>query len=348
MGYQLYPNGRENTILKEAMFYRRLKNNLVQCEICPRKCTIPDGEKGFCRNKENRGGLLYSTVYGRPCTINITKPENAPLFHFLPGHNRLAIACVSCNLRCKYCQNWHISQTNIEKSEYYELTPEEVVEHALRKGAKSISFTYTEPIASYEYVYEISKLARENQLLTSIVSNGFINPTPFRKLLRVLDAVNIDLKSFSDEFYREVSSAWIDPVLKSLRIIKEEGVHLEIVNLIIPTLNDNRIMISKMCRWIVKNLGEDVPLHFTRFFPSYRLNHLPPTPVSTLEMAARIAQNEGLKYVYIGNVPGHRSNNTYCPDCGKLLVQRSHFSVIENNVVNGKCYSCGCKIPGIW
>ena len=347
-GGKLYSNERKEMSVKEAMFYRRLKDEYVQCELCPRLCVIPDGGRSFCRNKENRSGKLYTLVYGKPCTVNMTKPENAPLYHFVPGHERLALATVGCNFRCKYCQNWQISQAMIEESGGYELFPEDVVELAQREGAQSISFTYTEPIAFYEYMYDISKFAKERGFMTSIVSNGFINPEPLRELLKVMDAVKIDLKGFTDEFYRTVSSAELKPVLNSLKIIKEEGVYLEIVNLLVPTFNDDPEVIKKICKWIKENLGDNIPLHFTRFFPNYKLNYLPSTPVHTLEMARGIAQEAGLKYVYIGNVPGHDANNTYCPNCGKLLVRRIHFAVMENNVVNRRCKFCDCKIPGIW
>jgi len=334
--------------LKEAMFYEKLSGNRVQCQICPRRCVIPEGERGFCRNRENQGGTLYSLVYGKPCTVNMTVPEKGPLYHFIPGHKRLALATVSCNLRCKYCQNWQISQMSVEEVNHYDLSPEEVVELALREGAKSVSFTYTEPTAFYEYMYDIAKLAKERGLKTSIISNGFINPEPLRELLKVLDAVKIDLKGFSEEFYAEVSSARLEPVLTSLKTVKEAGVHLEIVNLVVPTLNDDPEMIRAMCQWMVENLGEDVPLHFTRFFPNYRLTNLPSTPVETLEMARQIALDVGLKYVYIGNVPGHEADNTYCPKCGKRLIRRAYLAILENNVVGGRCKFCGERIPGIW
>jgi len=334
--------------LKEAMFYEKLSGNRVQCQICPRRCVIPEGERGFCRNRENRGGTLYSLVYGKPCTVNMTVPEKGPLYHFIPGHKRLALATVSCNLRCKYCQNWQISQMSVEEVSHYDLSPEEAVDLALREGAKSVSFTYTEPTAFYEYMYDIAKLAKERGLRTSIISNGFINPDPLRELLEVLDAVKIDLKGFSEEFYAEVSSACLEPVLTSLKTVKEAGVHLEIVNLVVPTLNDDPETIRAMCQWIVENLGEDVPLHFNRFFPNYRLTNLPPTPIVTLEMARQIALDVGLKYVYIGNVPGHEADNTYCPKCGKRLIRRAYLAILENNVVGGRCKFCGERIPGIW
>jgi pyruvate formate lyase activating enzyme len=343
-----YSNEMEEVSLKEAMFYRKLKEENVQCEMCSRRCVVPDGGRGSCRNKENRGGTFYTLGYGKPCTVNLTSPENAPLYHFVPNHKRLALATVGCNLRCKYCQNWQISQARIEEKEYYELSPEEAVELALREGAKSISFTYTEPIAFYEYVYDISKLAKERGLMTSIVSNGFINPEPLRELLKVMDAVKIDLKGFTDNFYHDVSSAKLEPVLTSLKVVREAGVYLEIVNLVVPTFNDDPGLIREMCEWIKKNLGDEVPLHFTRFFPNYKLTHLPPTPVRTLEMARGIAQDVGLKYVYIGNLPGHDANNTYCSKCGKLLVRRFQFDILENNVVNRSCKFCGERIPGIW
>jgi pyruvate formate lyase activating enzyme len=255
---------------------------------------------------------------------------------------------VGCNFRCRYCQNWRISQACIEDEEYHELSPEKAVEYALREGAKSISFTYTEPVAFYEYMYDISKLARERGLLTSMVSNGFVNPGPLGKLLEVMDAVKIDLKGFTDTFYRDVSSAELEPVLASLKIVREAEVYLEIVNLVVPELNDEPELMREMCTWIVENLGDEVPLHFTRYFPNYRLTHLPPTPVRTLETARRIAHDAGLKYVYIGNLPGHKANNTYCPECGNLIVGRHHFDVLDNNVVNGMCRFCGERIPGIW
>lgn len=334
--------------LKEAMFYRRLDNNKVWCQLCPRKCTIAEGKRGFCRVRENRGGRLYTLVYGRPCAVSIGPIEKAPLYHFEPSHKRLTVATVSCNLRCKHCHNWHISQVGPGEVREYNLTTEEIVEEAKRRGVGSISFTYTEPVVFYEYIYDISKLAKEKGLKTSIVSNGFINPEPLRKLLPVLDAVKIDLKAFTEKFYREVCAAELEPVLKTLKVLKEEGAFFEIVNLVIPTLNDSPEEIRKMCKWIKENLGEDVPLHFSRFHPAYRITHLPPTPVKTLEMAIRTAKDVGLKYIYIGNVPGHKYNSTFCSQCEKRLIHRIHFSVLSNNIENGKCRFCQQEIPGVW
>jgi pyruvate formate lyase activating enzyme len=339
--------------LKEALFYRRISNGDVQCVLCPRRCIIREGSVSFCRNRKNLGGKLYSLCYGNPCTINMTSPENAPLYHFIPGHKRLALAAVGCNLKCIYCQNWQISQAAAEKSEtensgYYKLSPKEAVSLALKRGAESISFTYTEPVASYEYVYDILKLAREKGIMTSIVTNGFINQEPLKQLIKEIDAINIDLKGFTEKFYRDICSGELKPVLKTLKTTRDEDVHLEIVNLIIPTLNDKPEMITQMCGWIRKNLGGDVPIHFSRFFPNYRLTGIRPTPVMMLETAVTIARDTGLKYIYIGNVPGHEANNTFCAECGKLLVRRNQFEVLENNVIKGKCGFCNKAIPGIW
>jgi pyruvate formate lyase activating enzyme len=320
--------------LKEAMFYQKLARNHIQCQLCPRKCIIPEGKRGFCRVRENRGGKLYTLVYNRPCAVNIGPIEKAPLYHFHPGHKRLTVATVSCNLRCKHCHNWHISQVGPGEVTEYNLTPEEIVKEAKRRGVKSISFTYTEPTVFYEYIYDISKLAKKEGIKTSIVSNGYINPEPLKKLLPYLDAVKIDLKAFTEKFYREICSAELEPVLRTLKVLKEEGAFFEIVNLIIPTIKDN--------------LGEDVPLHFSRFTPAYKLTLLPATPVETLEKAVKIAQEVGLKYVYIGNVPGHKYNSTFCPKCKKRLIHRVHFSILSNNIKDGKCRFCQEEIHGIW
>jgi pyruvate formate lyase activating enzyme len=333
---------------KEALFYDKLDGEDVQCLLCPRECIITDGKRGFCRNRENRGGTLYALVYSKPTVVDIGPIEKAPLYHFIPGHFRLCITCASCNLRCKHCQNWHLSQMTFEEINHYSYSPLEIVQKVKKQGLNSVSFTYSEPTVYYEYLYDISVIARENGIKTSIVSNGYINREPLLKLLTVLDAVKIDLKGFSEEFYKDICSATLKPVLESLLTIKKENVWLEIVNLMIPTLNDEPKMIDEMCRWIKENLGQDTPLHFTRFHPDYKLTHLPPTPNSTLEHAYDIAKMNGLRYVYIGNVPGHPYNSTYCPSCNRNVISRMHMDVVEMNVVDGKCKFCNALIPGKW
>ena len=330
------------------MFYKKKDGQDVQCLLCPRECVIPDGKRGFCRNRENRGGTLYTLVYGKPAVVDIGPIEKAPLYHFIPGHFRLCITCASCNLRCKHCQNWHLSQKSFEELNHYSYSPSEIVRQAKKQGLNSISFTYTEPTVYYEYLYDISVLAKEAGMKTSIVSNGHINREPLLKLLRVLDAVKIDLKGFSEEFYEKICSASMKPVLESLQTIKKENVWLEVVNLIIPTLNDDPKMINDMCRWIKENLGVDTPLHFTRFHPDYELTHLSPTPLSTLDQAYDIAKKNSLRYVYVGNVPGHAHNSTHCPFCNRKIIHRINFDVLKMNMVDGKCGLCGVFVPGRW
>lgn len=334
---------------REAMFYRKLGENRVQCRICFRECIIDEGSRGFCRNKENRGGVLYNVVYAKPSAVHIDPIEKEPQLHMLPGTEILCLGTAGCNFRCRFCQNWHLSQRPIEEMEYvYDLPPEEVVRIALEKKIPTISFTYNDPISFYEYVYDVAKLAQAKGLKILWHSNGSINPEPLKELLKYTDAVTIDLKGFTDTFYREASLAELEPVLKTLKIIREKGIWLEIVNLVIPTLNDDPEDIKRMCEWIKKNLGADTPLHFSRFSPAYRMTHLPPTPIKTLEGARRIAKEAGLEYVTIGNVPSHRYNSTYCPECGERLIHRVHFSIMSNNIKNGKCKFCGYKIPGLW
>ncbi len=333
---------------KEAALYKKTSGQEVQCLLCPRECVISEGKRGFCRNRENHGGTLYTLVYGNPAVVDIGPIEKAPLYHFVPGHFRLCITCASCNLRCKHCQNSHLSQKSLEELNHYSNSPSKIVQEVKKQGLNSVSFTYAEPTVYYEYLYDISVTAREKGIKTSIVSNGYINREPLLKLLTVLDAVKIDLKGFSEEFYTQVCSATLKPVLESLQTIRSTEVWLEIVNLVIPTLNDDPKMIDEMCRWIKEDLGRDTPLHFTRFHPDYKLTHLTPTPVATLEQAYDIAKNNGLRYVYIGNVPGHIYNSTFCPACDRKVIHRTHMEVVEMNLVDGKCKFCDYPILGKW
>lgn len=333
---------------KEAMFYKKLDGKKVVCLLCPRYCIIANGKRGFCRNRENRNGKLYTIVYGKPCSIGKEPIEKAPFYHFLPGSERITLATVSCNQRCKYCQNWEISQVSLEDRYHYDAMPEDIVAIAKKYNVKIICFTYTEPIVFYEYMYDIAKLARNEGIKTAVVTGGFINPEPLKELCKVVDAIKIDLKGFDEKFYEDICGSQLQPVLDACQIVKETKTHLEIVNLVVPTLNDDTAKIRQMCVWLKENLGDDVPLHFTRFSPAYKLTNLPPTPITSLENAIKIARRVGLKYVYIGNVPGHEANNTYCPNCKKLLIKRIGFTVIKNNIKNGQCPFCKTKIPGIW
>lgn len=334
--------------LIEARYYERLEDSTVKCALCFRRCVIPEGKRGFCRNRENRNGKLYTLVYNRPCALQVDPIEKEPMFHVLPGTKIFCIGTASCNFRCRHCHNWHMSQRSIEELQNYYITPPEVVELAIKYGCETVSFTYNEPTVFFEYMFDIVKLAKERGLKTIFHTNGSLNPEPLRDILKYVDGVTVDLKGFTGKFYKEVSSAKLDHVLNTLKIIKEEGVWLEVVNLIIPTLNDNPDDIRRMCEWIRDDLGKETPVHFSRFFPAYKLTRLSPTPIETIEKAHRVAQEVGLEYVTIGNVPGHKHNSTYCPECGKRLIHRVHFKVLDNNIKKGKCKYCGHKIPGVW
>lgn len=337
-----------NAPLKEALFYTPLKNKLVQCNLCPRQCPIPDGKRGYCGVRENRSGVLYTLVYAKPVAIHLDPIEKKPLFHFLPGSNAFSIATAGCNLKCKFCQNWEISQARPEEVRYTVVEPAELVEQAVRSGARTIAYTYTEPTIFYEYMLEVAKLARQRGLKNIMHSSGYINEAPLRKLAPYLDAANIDLKGFSDQYYRDFAEGTLAPVLASLKILKGAGVHLEITTLLLPGYNDDSAMLDAMSRWIKENLGPDVPLHFSRFFPMYKLVSLNPTPVEALERARQIALNAGLRYVYIGNVGAHPAENTYCPACQKLVIGRRGFFISELNLVEGRCAFCKEKIDGVW
>lgn len=341
---------RDVPLKREAMFYKKLSDKICQCQVCFRGCTLRLGQRSFCRNKENIDGKLYNLVWGRPSVVHIDPIEKEPALHMLPGTPILCFGTAGCNFRCKFCHNWQLSQSSIEEMDYiHELNPEEAINLALRKRIPTLSFTYNEPISFYEYVYDIAKLAKQKGLKVLWHSNGSLNPQPLRELLKYTDSVTIDLKGFTQDFYQDVSQAQLEPVLRTLKIIRQEGnCGLEIVNLHIPTLNDNPQNIESMCIWIKENLGPDTPLHFSRFSPAYRLTNLPPTPIPTLEKAYEIAKRCGLNYVTIGNVPGHKYNSTFCPKCQERLIYRIHFQVLNNNIEGGRCKFCGHKIPGIW
>lgn len=331
-----------------ARFWEYIGAGTVRCQLCPHRCTIPANARGRCGVRENRGGRLYSLVYGRPVALSVGPIEKAPFHHFFPGHLRRTIATAGCNLACRYCQNWPLSQGSVDTLDYVPMAPAEVIQGVLRDGLSSVSFTYTEPTVFFEYMYDIARLAKQQGLKTNLVTNGFINPEPLKQLLKYMDAVRVDLKAFTEEYYRQISFGRLEPVLQTLRIIHAAGAHLEIINLVVPTLNDNPEDIRRMCEWIVANLGSGVPVHFNRFFPQFQMTHLPPTPVETLEMAVKIAQAAGMRFVYIGNVPGHPRNNTFCPSCKEMVIQRVGLMVVTNKIEAGECGYCGYALPGVW
>jgi pyruvate formate lyase activating enzyme len=331
----------------EALYYNKLDDNNIMCVLCPRRCIIPNKARGFCRVRENRSGILYSLVYAKPCAVNIDPVEKKPLFHVMPGTKSFSIATAGCNLACKFCQNWQISQANPDDIDYRYMPPEKVVESARSSGASNIAYTYTEPTVFYEYMLDTAKLAKKQGVLNVMHSSGFINEKPLRELCKYIDAANIDLKG-SDKFYMDLCSGTRKDVLHSLKILKQEGVWIEITYLIIPTLNDHDEYIKDTAAWIKENLGADTPLHISRFWPVYKLKNLSPTPIEVLEKAYDAAIAAGLRYVYIGNVPGNKAESTYCPDCKGLLIERSGYHVAAYNIENGKCPYCKKDIAGIW
>lgn len=333
--------------LYPAKYWQKLSGGLVQCNLCPNRCILSEGQIGICRAKQNVKGELYSITYGKISSEHIDPVEKKPFFHVLPGAKAFSIASTGCNLRCKYCQNWQISQVFPWEVKTKEMTPEEVVEAAIRSNSEIIAFTYNEPIVNYEFMLDTAKLAKQKGLKTVVVSAGYINPEPLRELLKYIDAYKVDFKGFNEKFYQDFVGGHLQPVLETMKIIKEEGVWLEIVVLLIPGENDSEEEIRAMTKWIKENLGDEVPVHFSRFYPMYKLKNLPPTPIETVIRAWEIAKEEGLKYVYTGNISYPKGEATYCPESGEVAIQRQGYFIISNNLKNGQCPT-GEKIPGIW
>lgn len=319
----------------------------VQCELCPNECVLENGQHSRCRARMNKDGVLYSLVYGKPCAVAVDPIEKKPFFHFLPATTAFSIATAGCVLGCKFCQNWQISQAKPEETDNYNLPPDEVVRQAMFYNCRTIAYTYTEPTVFYEYMYDTAQIAKKFNIKNTMHTCGYINEKPLRRLSKYMDAAAVDLKAFTEDFYSRICGGRLKPVLNSLVVLKDEGVWLEITNLVIPTLNDDMKKIKEMCQWIIKNLGPDVPLHFSRFFPHYKLKELPPTSLETLRDARNAAMGTGLKYVYIGNIRSE-AENTCCPKCKKLLIERIGYFVKQNNISKGKCRFCGTNIAGIW
>jgi pyruvate formate lyase activating enzyme len=319
----------------------------VQCELCPTECVLGNYQVGGCRTRINKDGVLYSLVYGRPCAVAVDPIEKKPFYHFLPATSAFSIATAGCVLSCKFCQNWQISQARPDEVDSQNLPPADVVRQAVYYQCRSITYTYTEPTVFYEYMYDTAQIARKYGIRNTMHSCGYINEKPLRRLAKLLDAADIDLKAFTEDFYSRICGGKLKPVLDSLVVLRQENVWLEITNLVIPGLNDDAKQIAEMCRWIVKELGPDVPVHFSRFYPQYKLKDLPPTPLATLKEAHRIARDAGVRYAYIGNIRSE-AESTFCHKCRRLLIERIGYFVKQNQVAGGKCRSCGTAVPGVW
>ncbi|MCP4717119.1 MAG: AmmeMemoRadiSam system radical SAM enzyme [Deltaproteobacteria bacterium] len=337
-----------DTYVREARFWER-RDLGVQCTLCPHDCYLTEGARGKCRVRVNRGATLYTLVYNQAVSANIDPIEKKPVFHMLPASSILSISTVGCPLTCSFCQNWSLSQIYPEEVQTDTvLTPEAVVAAALRAKTPSIAYTYGEPVIFYEYMYDIARLAKENGLKNVMVTSGYFNPEPLREIAPLFDVVKVDLKGISPEFYREEVGGYLEAVLESLKVLKASGTMVEVVNLVVPRRNDSQEDISKLSRWVLENLGPDTPLFFSRFHPAYRLTNLPATPLQTLERARDDAMQIGLNFVYIGNVPGHPAEDTYCPDCGRVLIDRQGYWVKINVLHAGRCPDCDRVIPGVW
>jgi len=324
------------------------EETLVRCLLCARGCTLRNGERGQCRARMNVDGQLRSLVYGRPISIHVDPIEKKPFYHFLPATPAYSLATAGCPLRCKFCQNWEISQARPEDYPVSSIPAATIVGDARKRRAPVIAFTYNEPTVFFEYLTDIARAARPRGVRSVLVSCGFMNEAPLAEMCDVLDAIKIDLKGFSQDFYGRVCGAELKPVLRSIKQVAASGKHLELVNLVVPTLNDDEKMLDELARWVVGEIGPDVPVHFTRFHPDYQLPNLPPTPVVTLERAREIGMKRGIRYAFVGNVPGHPGNNTYCPKCGRAVIERTGFLVTAFRLEDGKCNGCKTPIAGVW
>jgi len=368
---QLWNQWRDRGWAREAMHYLKLGANM-QCKNCPNECLLESEDRGRCRNRVNKEGKLYTLAYGNPCAFHVDPIEKKPLFHFLPGTGAFSIATSGCPLRCLNCQNWDISQRKPEETkdprgseirlnpetirsltqedvDRSSMFPPDVVALTEHFACKSIAYTYSEPTAWFDYMYETAKLARERRIKNLWITCGHTSEPALDDLCKYIDAANVNLKSFSEDIYRKLNSGKLQPVLDTLKFLKQKGVWFEVTNLIVPTYTDKPDMTQRMCDWLLANIGPDYPLHFSRFHPAHKLTHLPPTPAGVLIEAREIARKAGLKYVYIGNAPDVAdAQTTFCPGCKKMVIDREIYAVRRMNLDDGKCRSCGTKIAGVW
>jgi len=336
-------------MIKEAMLYEKLEGGDVRCALCSHRCRIAPSRRGLCGVRENREGALYSLVYGSVVAANVDPVEKKPLYHVCPGSDSYSIATVGCNFRCSFCQNHEISQLPRGEGRIAgrEMPPREIVNKAIYTESKSIAYTYTEPTIFFELACETGRLAREEGLKNIFVTNGFMTQEALEAASPWLDAANVDLKSFRDEFYRRHCGARLEPVLETLRAMRQRGIWVEVTTLVIPTLNDDEGELREIAAFI-RSLGEDVPWHVSRFFPRYELQSLPPTPLQTIERALAIGKEAGLRHVYGGNVPGSDSDNTYCAACHNLLIARQGYSIRAYNLQGSRCRRCGTELAGVF
>ncbi len=335
--------------MKEASFWEKRDENVLQCLLCRHHCIIAEGKRGICGVRENRDGTLYSLVYGFPCADHVDPIEKKPLFHFYPGTKAFSIATVGCNFRCLHCQNHEISQSPRETSRVFgrNVPHEDIVKEAKATRCTSISYTYTEPTVFFEYAFDIMKIARREGIANNFVTNGYIEEGPLKAIAPYLDAANIDLKGFSESFYGKVCGAKLSGVLDTVRLHRKLGIWIELTTLVIPGHNDGDEELASIARFIAQELGPEVPWHVSAFYPTYRLLDSPPTSVKTLARARQIGIEAGLRYVYVGNIPGLDGENTCCPTCHKTIIGRYGYSITEYNLKGGACSFCGSAVDGV-
>jgi len=335
----------------EAYLYERLEENKVKCNLCSHRCVIKDGRRGICQVRENEAGILKSLVYGKLIARHVDPIEKKPLFHFLPGTLTYSIATVGCNFRCRFCQNADIAQMPADRKGTVlgnSCTPGAVVEAAQRDGCRSIAYTYTEPTVFFEFAYETARLAHNKGIRNVFVTNGYMTAEALEMINPYLDAANVDLKAFTDKYYKELCGAGLKHVQATLKSMKSLGIFIEVTTLVVPGLNDDPSELSDLAAFIVQDLGPETPWHISRFHPTYKLTDRPSTPVQTLTMAREIGLKAGLKYVYTGNVPGNAAENTFCFSCSETVIERRGFQVGNLRLKNGRCTKCGAEIDGVW
>lgn len=335
--------------LKLAQWWKHTENEKILCTLCPRYCTIGKGQAGFCFIRQNIDDKLYSLGYGRPTGFAVDPIEKKPLNHFLPGSQILSFGTAGCNLGCKFCQNWSISKAKFDNIQSYTAMPEVVVSLAKKNKTPSIAFTYNDPVIFGEYVIDISKVAREENIKSVMVTAGYIDKDARKDVFKYIDAANVDLKAFSEKFYHKLTLSHLNDVLDTLTWLKNEtSVWFEITTLLIPEENDSEEEIKKMVDWILKNLGDEIPVHFTAFHPDFKMTNKPRTPASTLTKARNIALNSGIKFCYVGNIHDSKAQTTYCPSCQKILIKRDWHYITELNMNKNKCVYCGYNLAGIF
>jgi pyruvate formate lyase activating enzyme len=339
---------QEDPPLHEAMFYEQYAEGIVLCKLCPHSCKLQNGQIGICRTRTSDGTKLYTLAYGNPVALHLDPMEKKPLYHFYPGSAILSLGTAGCNFRCLNCQNYSISQVSPKDISSLSYTPEAIVETALELGSKFIAYTYTEPTVFYEFMFDTAKLAQKKGIKNVMITNGYIQPEPLDLLLTVMDAFNIDLKAFNKQTHRKLTGGELEPVLSSLKQVHKSGRWLEITNLMVTGYTDKLDEFTQMVDWLLENDFASVPLHISRFFPAYKLANSTPTDVHIIEQARQIAIEKGIKFVYTGNIPTDPGQNTYCPTCQTLLIERQYYNTQVKHLVGGKCEKCGTEIPGVW